>query len=39
MASYSASGLLQANLFRREQQDVSFPLVVSFGVKMIDKFS
>jgi len=36
-AAYSASGLLLANLFRREEEDVIFPLVVSFGVKMIDE--
>jgi hypothetical protein len=30
---------LLANLSRREEEDVTFPLVVSFGVKMIKKFS
>ena len=38
-AAYSASGLLLANLFLREEEGVTFPLVVSFGVKMIDEFS
>ena len=35
---YSASGPLLANLFRREEEAVTFPLVVSFRMKMIDKF-
>ena len=39
MTAYSASGLLMANLFQWEKEDVTFPLVVSFGVKMIKKFS
>ena len=30
-------GLLLANLFQREQEDVTFPLMVSSGVKMIDE--
>jgi hypothetical protein len=37
VTAYSASGLLMANLFQREEEDVTFPLVVSFGVKMIDE--
>ena len=37
MTTYSASGLSTADLFRREEEDVTFPLVVSFAVKMIDK--
>jgi len=28
-----------ANLFQWEKEDVTFPLVVSFGVKMIDEVS
>jgi len=27
-----------ANRFQREEKNVTFPLVVSFGVKMIDEF-
>jgi hypothetical protein len=30
---------LVAGLFRREEEDVTFPSVVSFGVKMIDEVS
>jgi hypothetical protein len=28
-----------ANFFRREEEDITLPLVVSFGVKMIDEVS
>ena len=38
-AAYSASGFFLANLFRREEEDITFPLVVSFGVIMIDELS
>jgi hypothetical protein len=37
VAAYLSPGLLLANLFQREQEDVTFPLVVSFAVKMIDE--
>ena len=37
-AAYSASGLLLANFFRLEEEDVTFPLVVSFRMEMIDEF-
>lgn len=35
--AYSASGFLVANFLWREQEDVTFPLVVSLAVKMINE--
>ena len=37
LQAYSASGFLLANLFRREEEDVTFPLVVPFAVKMFNE--
>ena len=35
--AYSASGFLVANFLWREQEDVTFPLVVSLPLKMINE--